>query len=189
METVLEIPVKIMAEGERLCFPSLADALKAFLFGHVGQLRLLGDVSFEVRRTKIEINERKVDFGGLFNQVPTASLRVLGWDEKMSDIPNFGSLAEGFEAFWQRRIKGLQIYEQETRGDPTILLVHTNCMVIFSWEEGDFQQILFKLRNAAIKDGPYYWGEKFIPFHIEGKRILFPIFGAKHKIVNIGSKN
>ncbi len=169
-EVIAEIAAKIIGGGR--FFDSLAEALRAFLSEEIGRLKILGDISIEFSRSKIEILKGEGEFDEFFIEAPVISLKTLGWNKKMTDIPNFSSLTDGFEDFWQKRIQSLQIYEQRCQKGSFIHLF-TNYMVIFSWDEQNPQVILFHIHNIDTEQ--HFWGEKFVIQKAEEEIVLLPV--------------
>ena len=170
-EVIPEIAVKIIGEGR--FFDSLAEALRAFLSEEISRLKILGDISIEFSRSKIEILKGEGEFEEFFIEAPEISLKALGWNKKMTNFPNFSFLTEGFEAFWQKRIQSLQIYEQRCQKGGLIHL-YTNYMVIFSWDEKSPQLIHFHIHNAEV-EGQHFWNEKFILQKVGEGIVLLPV--------------
>ena len=196
-EVELEIGVKIVGEGEnedKRFFSSLREALRAFLQEEIRQLTIIGEdilCQFSSFRAKVSKQTTR-EFLEFFIEAPIVSLRVMGWNREMSDMPRFASLNEGFKAFFEKGY-GLQIYQQDHNVVvPGLLEMAKNYMIVFDWNETEPQKVLLHLHNIDVKDKHFWRRDYQVWRHPSGDFDFVPDFGPHHPhhtITNSFSKN
>lgn len=190
METLKrdEFRAKIIGDKERF-FGSLAEALKAFLTGEVGQLMILGGgicCSFSSRQAEIR-RQRPGEFDEFFIQAPVVPLLFC---RNIGELPAF-TLDIEIEEFIKGTNEGIQIYEQKTRklGLSDLDLV-TNYMVNLDWDENDPRKILLHLHNSDLEEKGFWRADFCSQRNEDGSANLVPIIGSSpYQTINRFSNN